>query len=198
VTERVTDDVEQRRTPSIPSDHSRHDRLLVTRFAANDAYPDELDLALALVAGCSDCAQLAADVRLIAQATGELPAVRRTRDFRLTPEQAEVARGTRFERFLRRLAAPGLAPLRPAAGVALSLGVALAVVGAALPQAAPAFDTAQPQALELRSANGGFEAAGPEGHRRTRRLQGLTAPGIRILSRKHDKHFSTSACWGGT
>jgi hypothetical protein len=118
-------------------DHARHDRLLVARFAAGDAYPTEQSDARALVDGCNDCAALADEIRLLMDATAALPAPRRARDFRISAEQAEALRGSLLDRLLRRLATPSLAPLRPVAGVALSLGIVLAVAGAALPGIAP-------------------------------------------------------------
>jgi hypothetical protein len=134
----VRDDVH---SPSarIPFDHARHDRLLVTRFAADDAYPTELAEAKALVERCNACAALAEEIRLLRAALTELPAPRRPRDFRLTQQQADELRGTALTRLLRRLAAPGMAPLRPVAGVAMSIGLALAVVGTTMP-APPAVD----------------------------------------------------------
>lgn len=121
------------RSPRVPSDHARHDRLLVSRVAADDAYASEAADARALVEACAQCAALAVDIRLIRSATSSSGAPARPRDFRLSVEQAENLRGSPVERLLRRLAAPGLAPLRPMAGAAMSLGLALAVVGAALP-----------------------------------------------------------------
>jgi hypothetical protein len=117
----------------IPANHAHHDRLLVTRLAADDAYPGEAEQARALVEHCSDCARLAHDIRALSAATAATGAPRRTRDFSITAEQAQRLRGSAVERFLRRLAAPGLAPARPLAGVALSIGLVLAVVGAVMP-----------------------------------------------------------------
>jgi hypothetical protein len=122
----------------IPTDHARHDRLIVTRFAADDAYPTEIDEARELVGTCPECARLADDIRLLMSATSELPAPSRPRDFRLSREQAENLRGSFLERLLRPLAAPRLGVLRPVAGVAMSLGLALAVAGVALPAPLPA------------------------------------------------------------
>jgi hypothetical protein len=115
------------------SEHARHDRLLVTRFGAGDAYPAELAEARQLVERCSECARLAREISLLRAATADLPVASRTRDFLLTERDAERLRVSAFDRWLRRLAAPGLAPLRPLAGVAVSVGLALAVVGVALP-----------------------------------------------------------------
>lgn len=138
VTERVTRGVQSHKSPRIAADHGRHDRLLVTRFAGGDAYPTEVEDARALVEACAQCAALAADIRGLITATAALPASRRRRDFRITQEQAEALRGSWLERLLRRLAAPSLAPLRPVAAVALSLGIVMAAAGTALPSAAPA------------------------------------------------------------
>lgn len=153
MSDRVRDSVINRQSPPNPRDHARHDELLVARYAAADAYPGERAKARELVEGCPDCAALATDIQLVSRATAGLPAPRLRRDFRLTPEKAQELRGTFLDRTLRRLAAPGMAAaLRPVAGVALSLGIVLAVVGtglpqAALPAAAPA-DQPAPAALE--------------------------------------------------
>ena len=115
------------------SEHRRHDRLLVTRFAMGDAYPSEHDEASTLVANCADCAELAADVKLIASSVSRVPTAPRTRDFMITAEQADKLRGGRVSRWLRSLGTPGWAMLRPVAGVALSIGLVMAVVGAGVP-----------------------------------------------------------------
>jgi len=128
----------------IPAEHARHDRLIVTRFAADDSYPTEIDEARQLVTTCSDCARLADDIGLLIAATSKLPAAQRPRDFRLTHEQAESLRGSFLERLLRPLAAPRLAALRPVAGAAMSLGLALVVAGVALPTPSPAGAPADP------------------------------------------------------
>lgn len=98
-----------------------------------DSYPTELPEARQLLASCNDCAALAADVRLIAASMQRLPQPRRPRDFRLTPEQAQRAHGSAVERFFRALGGTGWATLRPVAGVAMSIGLVLAVVGATMP-----------------------------------------------------------------
>ncbi len=132
----VTKAVHNRR--SLHPDHRRHDRVLIARFAGGDSYPTEEREARALVAGCTECAALAADIRLLARATGALPAARRPRDFRLTSEQAERVRGSALARLLRALGGPGWGTLRPVAGVAMSIGLALAVIGGGLPMVLPA------------------------------------------------------------
>ncbi|HUG47874.1 MAG TPA: hypothetical protein VMP67_05620 [Candidatus Limnocylindria bacterium] len=145
----------RRAQPASP-DHARHDELLVVRYAASDSLQGEEEAVRALLRDCPACASLAADIRLLSSATSLLPSARRRRDFRLSPEQAQELRGSWFERLLRRLAGPGLAPLRPVAGVALSLGIVLAGAGVALPQAAsPALPAGGLQ-------SGEHDAAAPE------------------------------------
>lgn len=123
---------------SARADHRRHDRLLVTRHAMDDSYPGERDEARQLIATCADCAKLAADIRVIASSMNQLPAHTRPRDFTISQEQADRLRGSRLSRLLRGLAAPGWATLRPVAGVALSIGLVMAVAGSVLPTSAPA------------------------------------------------------------
>lgn len=127
--------VQRGQTPT-RSEHRKHDRLLVTRYAMDDSYPGELDEARSLVESCPDCAALAADVRTIADSMTSLPTPKRTRDFTITQEQADQLRGSRLSRWFRGLAAPGLGVLRPVAGVALSIGLVMAVVGTAMPKTA--------------------------------------------------------------
>ena len=186
MTEGVSSTVDSPQSPPDSRAHARHDELLVARYAARDAYEAEVAEAKRLVEACADCAALAADIQLISRATASLPTPRRRRDFRLSPKQAEQLRGSFFDRLLRRLAAPGMtAALRPIAGVALSLGIVLAVAGTGfgLPQAAlpasgpaqemlgPALDAAatpaaapaEPAAPELVPGNDGRFAPEPDG-----------------------------------
>src|SRR5215213_1316363 len=120
------------------SEHRKHDRLLVTRFAMNDAYPSERDEARLLVESCPDCAALAADIRHISNAVGHVPVPARSRDFSISASKAEELRGSRLARWMRGFATPGWSVLRPVAGVALSVGLVMAVVGTALPATLPA------------------------------------------------------------
>lgn len=115
--------------------HARHDRLLVARFAVGESLAGEAEEGRRLIASCTDCGRLAEDLGLLRTSLAAMPAPIRTRNFRLTPEQAERLRGNALQRFLRGLAAPGLTMLRPVAGVALAMGLTVAVVGAALPLA---------------------------------------------------------------
>src|SRR3990170_8922370 len=135
-----------RNSRSITSDHRRHDRLLVARYAVGDAQFGQDHEAQDLIRRCSECAALADDIGRLSRAVGQLPAARRPRDFRLTAEQADKLRGSRLERWLRALTGSGWATVRPVAAVALSLGMVMSVVGvlpilgAATPAPASTFD----------------------------------------------------------
>jgi hypothetical protein len=145
------------------SDHARHDRLLVTRFAAGDA--DSIDSVRAhdLVAACGECARLADDIRTLIGAVHAMPTPPRTRDFRLTADDIERLEGSALDRLLRRLASPGYGRLRPVAGVALSLGLALAATGTLLPTASPAFAPARDRALPAAAESADQFSAGGGG-----------------------------------
>lgn len=165
------------------SDHRRHDRLLIARFAADDSYPGQADEARSLIASCAECAALAEDIKLLSNAVSGLPAQRRPRNFQLTAEQAERLRGSRLDRFLRSLGSTGWGTLRPVAGVALSIGFVMATVGAwplgGLPAGQPAAEqftsrqsdsapitkapTTEAPALGPAAEQPGHEAAPPAG-----------------------------------
>jgi hypothetical protein len=108
----------------IPATHADHDLLAVAAFAAGDAEGVELDPALVLVAACPACAALHHDLRAIARAMPALPAPVRTRDFRLTPEQADSLRPAGWRRFLSPLAGPRFAFAGPLGTGLASLGIA--------------------------------------------------------------------------
>jgi hypothetical protein len=109
---------------------------------AGDLHADEIPIAETLVARCAECAALAEELRSISLATASLPAPRRTRDFRLTPQQAAGLRGSEWTRLLRWLAAPRMAILQPLASAAVAIGLVLVVVGTGFPgqPAAPRSD----------------------------------------------------------
>lgn len=130
---------------------------MVARFAAGDAYPEEVDRARALVESCADCALLADDIRLIAACTAELPPVNRTRDFRLTGADAERLRGSWLERFMRGVAVPRRPMLQPLGGAILAIGLALVVV-VAIPGIPPISGSATD--VEVQAAKSGTPAVG--------------------------------------
>jgi hypothetical protein len=118
-------------------EHRKHDRLLVTRFAMDDAYPSERTEAIELIRSCPECARLAQDIRQISNAVGQIPVPARTRDFAISAEKAQELRGSRLARWMRSFATPRWRTLRPVAGVALSIGLVMAVVGTAMPSTMP-------------------------------------------------------------
>ena len=93
--------------PHLPdSQHPDHDLELIAAYAAGDATGPELERATALVAACEDCAALHHDLRSIAAAMPTMPAPARTRDFRLTPEQAAELRPKGLRGLLATLSGP--------------------------------------------------------------------------------------------
>ena len=115
---------------SLSAEHRRHDRLLVARLAAGDAAGAQEHEARDLVRRCSECAALAADITAISVSVAQMPAPPRSRDFRLTTDQAARMRGSSFDRWLRAITGSGWATVRPVAAVALSVGLVMSVVGA--------------------------------------------------------------------
>ena len=112
--------------PTTPAEHDQHDTLLVAQFAAHDPLDaSQQRAAAALVASCSECASLASDLRAVSGAVAWEPVPPRRRDFRLSPEQAEAARGSRLQQFMRRLTLPEAKRLQPLAAGVMSLGLLL-------------------------------------------------------------------------
>ena len=151
-------------------DHQLHDRLLVARAAGDELDPSERPAAQALLASCGECRMLQADLRALSEAVvTSLPTPRRSRDFRLSAEDAARLRPSGLEGWLGRLARPGFALLQPVAGAAIAIGMLLVVLGS-LPFGAasgaggarPASDTAEAPAGEPMPAlpAGGGGAAG--------------------------------------
>ena len=163
-----------RNSRSLVSDHRRHDRLLVARYAVGDAQFGQDHEAQDLIQRCSECAALADDIGRLSRAVGQLPAARRPRDFRLTAEQADKLRGSRLERWLRALTGSGWAAVRPVAAVALSLGLVMSVVGVL-----PILGAATPGAPATTTDMSVGAAPSPDVHRSdTNGMEGPTvAPG---------------------
>jgi hypothetical protein len=116
----------------IPATHVDHDPLAVAAFAAGDAEGAGLDAAMAQVAACAECAALHHDLRAIATALPALPAAVRTRDFRLTPEQAASLRPSGWRRLLAPLAGPRFAFAGPLGTGLATLGIAGFLVAGAV------------------------------------------------------------------
>lgn len=129
------------------ADHSNHDRLLIARYAARDVDAAEAGTAETMVAECTDCAVLIADLVTITRTVAAVSTPRRTRDFRISAEQAAAVRGSILERVLRRFAMPSTAVLQPLAGAAVAIGLVLVVVGGTLPGSSPAPMASAPAGL---------------------------------------------------
>jgi hypothetical protein len=119
---------------STPPEHADHDPLLVARLAGDDLAAPERAAVERWLASCDPCRELHADLLVLARATADLPVPRRTRDFRLSPEQARSSQGSWLQRLAAGLALPRLAVLQPLAGAAMALGLFLVVLSG-MPQA---------------------------------------------------------------
>lgn len=106
-----------------PEPHERHDRHLVAALAADDLEPVVRTEAETLVASCRDCAELLADLRIIAAATAALPMVPRTRDFRITAADAARLRPTGWRGLLDAIAGARASFSRPLAAGLTTLGL---------------------------------------------------------------------------
>ncbi len=115
-------------TTSARTAHDGHDPSVIAAYAAGDAAGRELAEASALVAGCGECAALHRDLRAIAAAMPVLTPPARSRDFRITAEQAAALRPAGARGALARLLAP-LATARFA--FAAPAGAGLAAIGVA-------------------------------------------------------------------
>jgi hypothetical protein len=109
--------------------HDRHDRFLVAALAAGDLEAQALIDAEELVASCSDCSELLADLRSIAAATAALPLLPRSTDFRLSPETAERLGARGWRGFLVRLADSRFGFSRPLAVGLTTLGLVGVIAG---------------------------------------------------------------------
>src|SRR2546430_200620 len=92
--------------------HEAHDPVLIASLADDSLTASERTAAMELAATCPECAELLADLRSIMAATAALPIPARTRDFRLTEEDARRLRPGGWRRLVcgpRRLSrrAPG-------------------------------------------------------------------------------------------
>ena len=143
----------QRLTPSPSADHAGHDALLVAQLAGGDPLDaSQQQAAERLVATCSHCAALAADLRAISRVVAWEPLPPRRRDFRLDASQAERLRGSRVTRFLRRFSLPEPRGLRQAAVGAMSIGLLFVVAGNVWPEAGPVVSPADSSKAALPSA----------------------------------------------
>jgi hypothetical protein len=149
--------------PHLPdSQHPDHDLELIAAYASGDATGPQLEHASALVASCGDCAALHQDLRSIAAAMPELPAPARTRDFRLTPEQAAELRPTGIRGLLATLSGPRFSFATPVGTGLAALGiVGVLVASGGLPVGSGSTAAPQPETAAL-EASPAAASAGPE------------------------------------
>ena len=103
--------------------HADHDLLVVAAHAAGDATGADLARAAQLVDSCQACAALFADLQAIQAATAELPAPVRTRDFRLSEQDAARLRPAGWRSILAMLRSPRLTFAQPVAVGMATLGL---------------------------------------------------------------------------
>jgi hypothetical protein len=148
-------------------EHARHDRFLVAALAANDLEGQARIDADELVAACTDCAELLADLRSIAAATAALPMLPRSTDFRLSPETAERLGARGWRGFLVRLADSRFGFSRPLAVGLTTLGL-VGVIAGSIPGAMGGYGSGAP----VLPAVGNYSA----GERQGDRAAGTGAP----------------------
>ena len=129
------------------SDHARHDLLAVAALADRDATGEEAVRAEAQIDTCPDCATLHAELVSLATATRQLPAIERSRDFQLRPEDAQRLRPNRIRRLFGSFGTARDGFSRPLAMGLTTLGLAGLMLGIL------------PGSLSL---GGGASAPGPE------------------------------------
>ena len=140
--------------PHLPdSQHPDHDLELIAAYAAGDATGPELDRATARVATCGDCAALHHDLRSIAAAMPAVPAPTRTRDFRLTPEQAAELRPSGLRGLLATLSGPRFSFATPVGTGLAALGiVGVLVASGGLPVGGAGTASPQPETVAQEAA----------------------------------------------
>src|SRR5436189_92304 len=84
--------------------HEAHDPVLIASLADDSLPASQRTAAMELAATCPECAELLADLRSIMAATAALPIPARTRDFRLTEEDARRLRPGGWRRLVGFLA----------------------------------------------------------------------------------------------
>src|SRR5262245_49508635 len=145
--------------PHLPDRHQDHDATLVAALAAGDATGGDHERASELVAGCAECAALRDDLVLIARAVHDLPAPRRTRDYRLTEAGAATLRPTGWRRLLGAFGGPRFRLAAPLGTTLATLGLAGLLVSA-MPAIVP---VAGPATSMNRDLSATFDAYGGNG-----------------------------------
>jgi hypothetical protein len=112
-----------------PSDHGRHDLLAVAALADRHATGEEAVRAQAQVDACTECAALHAELVSLANATRQLPAMERPRDFQLRPQDAQRLRPNLIRRLFGSFGTARDGFSRPLAVGLTTLGLAGLMVG---------------------------------------------------------------------
>ena len=113
------------------SDHASHDTILVSSLADHSLPTTERAAAEALVATCSQCADLQADLLALRAATRAMPTPERPNDYTLTESDAARLRSGGWRRFVAILGTSRDALSRPLAIGLTTLGLAGLLVTAA-------------------------------------------------------------------
>ena len=148
--------------PHLPdSQHPDHDLELIAAYAAGDAAGPELERATALVAACEECAALHHDLRSIAAVMPTVAAPARTRDFRLTPEQAAELRPKGLRGLLATLSGPRFSFATPVGTGLAALGiVGVLVASGGLPVGSGGTAAPQPESAVTQNDQPATGAAG--------------------------------------
>lgn len=108
--------------------HADHDLLVISAGTDPDAEPAARAASARQAANCTECEELARDLRAIAAGLQSLPRsipAPAARDFRISPDQARrLQRGNDLRRLLRPFGPGGLPSLRPLSAAFTTLGVA--------------------------------------------------------------------------
>jgi hypothetical protein len=126
--------------PHQPDSHHDHDLALVAALAAGDAEGRDHTRATELVTSCAECALVRDDLVALAASLRTLPPPRRTRDYRLTADQAAALRPTGWRRFLGAFGGTGFRFATPVGTAMATLGIA-GLLLSAVPSALPAGTT---------------------------------------------------------
>jgi hypothetical protein len=138
--------------------HVDHDASLVASYAAGDAAGRDLADAEALVSDCGECAALHRDLRCLMGALPTMPAPVRTRDFRITVEQAAALRPRGLARLLAPLASARFAFAGPAGAGLAALGIAGLLLSGGIGQNVITADRAAAPVTSTTGSGAGFAA----------------------------------------
>ena len=108
----------------IPAGHAGHDQMLVASLVDHSLGASERAAAEALVASCTACADLHADLQTLRDATRALPTPVRPRDFALTPDDAARLRRGGWRRIVAAFGSSRDVFSRPLAVGLTTLGLA--------------------------------------------------------------------------